>query len=228
MDKKIGIYAYARKQSQRCPNKVLRPLGNTTLCDILLDKIKEAGGKNAFFAGYDDEFRDKAGVHGVKFVKRSLNSVLVDEPITECQEFLKRVDFEYLLWVNPCTPFLKVETINKFLEDVKKNGYHPATAVVKRHNYFYFTQGEPVNLPESIKTLNTKTVMPLFEFANALYFFNREYFFKNGRYCDWKQIRLIEINDRSEVLDVDTEDDFMIVKNMWLAFNRQGIKNDKA
>ncbi len=223
--KTIGIYSYGRKQSKRCPNKILRPFGNTTLLDILLVKIKEIGGENAFFSGYEDEFKEKCEAYGVKFVRRSENSALVDEPITECQEFLKRVDFDYVLCVNACIPFLKVETIRKFIENAKENGYKPAMAVIRRHNYFYFNDGTPANFSASIKTLNTKAVTPMIEMAQALFFFNRKYFFEHGRYWDWQSVRLIELPDKSELLDVDTEDDFMIVENIWKAKNMANARS---
>ena len=215
--KTVGIYSYGRKQSQRCPNKVLRPFGETTLCDIMMAKLKEVGGENAFYAGYEEEFKEKAEAHKIKFVKRSENSVLVDAPITECQEFLKRVDYDYLLIVNTCLPFLKITTIKEFLKNTIAHDYQPAVAVSKTSNYFFSGDGVPVNFPASIKTLNTKTVTPLLELANALYFFNREYFFENGRYWDWQSVRLIELKDKSELLDVDTEDDFTIAQKVWQA-----------
>ena len=215
--KTVGIYSYGRKQSQRCPNKVLRPFGDTTLCDIMMAKLKEVGGENAFYAGYEDEFQEKAQKAGVKFVKRSEESALIDAPITKCQEFLRRVDYDYLLIVNTCLPFLKIKTIKKFLEDAIAHDYQPAVAVSKTSNYFFSSDGVPVNFPASIKTLNTKTVTPLLELANALYFFNRDYFFKNGRYWDWQSVRLIELKDKSELLDVDTEDDFTIAQKVWQA-----------
>ena len=169
--KTVGIYSYGRKQSQRCPNKVLRPFGETTLCDIMMAKLKEVGGENAFYAGHEDEFGEKAEAHKIKFVKRSENSVLIDAPITECQEFLRRVDYDYLLIVNTCLPFLKTTTIKEFLKDAIAHDYQPAVAVSKTSNYFFSGDGVPINFPASIKTLNTKTVAPLLELANALYFF---------------------------------------------------------
>ena len=39
--KTIAGIIHARKQSTRCPNKHLRPLGNTTLIDIALDKLSK-------------------------------------------------------------------------------------------------------------------------------------------------------------------------------------------
>ena len=48
----IGIFSYGRKGSERCPNKMLRTFGDTTIVDILLNKLKYFN-DNSFFAGYD-------------------------------------------------------------------------------------------------------------------------------------------------------------------------------
>ena len=108
----IGIFSYGRTQSQRCPNKMLRGFDQTTIADILLKKFSEIGG-NTFFAGHDQEFKIKCEEHGVDFVQRTLKSVTIDEPQTECLSFLHDVEYDYLLLVNGCLPFLKQETILK-------------------------------------------------------------------------------------------------------------------
>ena len=67
----------------------------------------------------------------------------------------------------------------------------------------------------TLKTLNTKTVSPIYEFANALYFFDKKFFFENGRYWDWKNVELFEINNKIELIDIDTEQDFIIAQSIW-------------
>ena len=92
----IGIFSYGRKQSQRCPNKMLRPLGNTTLVNILLEKLKTFG-DNTFFAGYDREFNEKCDEIGVSFVQITLKSVIIDENKIKVLSFLRKVNYDYIL-----------------------------------------------------------------------------------------------------------------------------------
>jgi CMP-N-acetylneuraminic acid synthetase len=66
-----------------------------------------------------------------------------------------------------------------------------------------------------MKTINSKTVQPVHEFAHALYFFERDYFFEHGRYWDWQEVRLVELADRYELIDIDTEDDFAFAEAVW-------------
>ncbi|MES1255938.1 MAG: NTP transferase domain-containing protein [Acidobacteriota bacterium] len=217
----VGVFSFGRKQSARCPNKLLRPFAGTTLADIALGKLA-AFGRHAFFAARDDEFRVKAAAHGVPFVERSEHSAIVDEPIVEVLSFLRDVSYTHLLIVNACLPLLKEETIRAFLDDAVAGGCAPAFAVARRQNHFLTLDRRPVNFPADMKTINTKTVQPLYEFAHALYFFEREYFFRQGRYWDWQEVRLVEIADRHELVDIDTEDDFTFAEALWLGTRAVG------
>ena len=210
----VGVFSFGRKSSERCPNKMLRPFGGTTLADILLQKLRILGDQ-AFFAAYEPEFREKCETHGVRHVERTLRSVSVDEPITEILSFLRDVPFSHLLIVNGCLPFLRVETIRGFLEECERGGLAPAFGVVRRQNHFIGLDRRPLNFPLNMETINSKTVQPVIEFAHALYFFERSYSFEHGRYWDWRTVRLIEMAGRDELIDIDTEEDFSFAEALW-------------
>jgi hypothetical protein len=215
----IGVFSFGRKQSQRCANKMLRPFGGTTLMDIALTKLERFGDR-AFFAGYEDEFREKCAAHGVPFVPRSLRSASIDDPITDILSFLADVPYTHLLIVNACLPFLKTETMQGFLDDCIGGGLQPAFAVIRRQNHFIAPDRQPLNFPVDMKTINTKTVQPVLEFAHALYFFEKRYFFEHGRYWDWQTVRLLEVGSRCEMVDIDTEEDFAFAEALWKGSGR--------
>jgi len=73
----------------------------------------------------------------------------------------------------------------------------------------------PLNFSIDLKNLNTKSVSPVYEFSNALYFFNRKYFLDKKRYWDWEKLRLIELENSIELIDIDTEEDFLIAESVW-------------
>ncbi len=210
----IGVFSFGRSQSQRCPNKMLRPFAGTTLVDIALEKLATFGTRG-FFAGHENAFRDKCVAHGVPFVRRSERSATIDEPITEILSFLHDVPFTHLLIVNACLPFLRAETIQGFLGDCVRGNLAPAFGVVRRQNHFISLDHRPLNFPADMKTINSKTVQPVLEFAHALYFFEKRYFFEHGRYWDWQQVRLVEMGDRFEIVDIDTEEDFAFAEALW-------------
>jgi CMP-N-acetylneuraminic acid synthetase len=210
----IGVFSFGRKQSQRCPNKMLRPFADTTLADIILSKL--AGFEpRAFFAGCEEEFRDKSARHGVPFVERDPRSAAIDEPITDILSFLRDVPYTHLLIVNGCLPFLKAATIAAFLADCQRADLAPAFAVTRRRNHFMSLDRRPLNFPADMRTINTKTVEPVLEFAHALYFFEKAYFFEHGRYWDWATVRLLETGTPHELLDIDTEEDFALAEAIW-------------
>ncbi len=210
---RIGIFSYGRVKSQRCPNKMLRPLNHSSLADILLSKLAQFGDR-AFFAGHEAEFKAKCEKHKVAFVQRTEHSASIDGPIIEVLGFLKDLPFDYYLIINGCLPFLKTQTIESFLEKVLAEKLHPMSAVTPRMNYFFEQNGKPINFSPELKTLNTKSVDPILEFANALYFFKKSHFFEHGRYWDWNTLKLFTIDEKIELLDVDTEEDFAIVESL--------------
>lgn len=215
---RVGVFSFGRVQSQRCPNKLLRPFGDTTLTDILLRKLRTFGDQ-AFFAGHEDEFRDRCDHHGVRFVPRSLHSASIDEPITQILSFLQDQPYSHFLIVNACLPFLKVSTVQAFLDGCVADAMAPAFGVIRRKNHFIGLDHRPLNFPEDLQTINSKTVTPVLEFAHALYFFERAYLFEHGRYWDWATVRLIELPDTRELVDIDTERDFEFAEALWRGTN---------
>ena len=213
---RVGVFSFGRTGSQRCPNKLLRPFGGRTLTDIVLSKLLQFPHRS-FFAAYEEEFRRKCERAGVPFVQRDQRSVLIDEPIAEILSFLQSVDYDYLLLVSPCLPFLRVETITAFLENCIAGGYRPAFSVMRRKNYFMTLDRRPLNFDPAAKTINTKAVDAVYEFAHALYFFKRRFFLDQGRYWDWGVVRLVELGDRRELIDIDTEEDFQWAERLWKA-----------
>ena len=73
----------------------------------------------------------------------------------------------------------------------------------------------PLNFSLSLKTINTKTVDSVYEFAHALYLFNKDYFFCHGKYWDWKTVELLELEGKLQLFDIDTEEDFALARNIW-------------
>jgi CMP-N-acetylneuraminic acid synthetase len=193
---------------------MLRPFVDTTLTGLMLSKLTRFGPKS-FFAGYEEEFRALCEAAGVHFVQRDLNSISIDEPIADILSFLRGVEYEYLLWINPCLPLLEVDTIRAFLDDCVAHGCRPAFPVVRRSTHFLRVDGSAVNFDATAKTLNTKTVEPIYEMAHAFYFFNRQFFLENGRYWNWDDVRIVELEDTGQLLDIDEERDFSAAERVW-------------
>ena len=215
----VAIFSFGRTDSQRCPNKMLRPLAGTTLTDILLKKFARCH-QPTFFAGYEPEFRSLCNNHGVRFVQRDERSATIDEPIVEILSFLQPLEFTHFLCVNASLPFLELDTITSFLDDCIANNSQPAFSVIRKANHLMSLDRHPLNFDITAHTINTKTVKPVLEFAHALYFFSKEYLFREGTYWDWNTVRLIELPSKLQTVDVDTEEDFRIAEALW-----NGLRN---
>lgn len=213
-NRSVAIFSFGRTGSRRCPNKMLCPFAGTTLTDILLSKFARAR-HETFFAGLEPQFEERCAHHGVRFVQRDERSATIDEPIIDVLSFLREQEFSHLLCVNASLPFLKLETIEAFLLDCMAHSYEPAFTVSRKVNHLMTLDRRPLNFELGAKTINTKTIQPVLEFAHALYFFSKEFFFREGRYWDWQSVRLQELPDKLQLVDVDTEEDFRIAEALW-------------
>jgi CMP-N-acetylneuraminic acid synthetase len=210
----IATFSFGRTQSARVPNKMLRPFAGTTLVDIALGKLAPFA-PNAFFAGYEPEFRDKCEQHGVRFVQRDERSANIDGPITEILSFLRGVEAKYFLLVSACNPFLTPAHMTRFLEDVKAGGCRPAITVRRHRKHFVTEDARGLNFSLDIKTLNTKVVQPVFELVDGLYFFEKDFFFSEGTYWKWNEVRFLDVFGDDLLVDVDTETDFAVAQALW-------------
>jgi CMP-N-acetylneuraminic acid synthetase len=153
-------------------------------------------------------------------VQRDERSATIDEPIVEIFSFLQPLEFTHFLCVNASLPFLELDTITSFLDDCIANNSQPAFSVIRKANHLMSLDRHPLNFDITAHTINTKTVKPVLEFAHALYFFSKEYLFREGTYWDWNTVRLIELPSKLQTVDVDTEEDFRIAEALW-----NGLRN---
>jgi CMP-N-acetylneuraminic acid synthetase len=108
--------------------------------------------------------------------------------------------------ISACHPFLKINTINKFIQyyiDLNLSGFFGVTG---QRNYYWNNDGQLLNKwPEEQDLLNTKAVEPTYEAAHCLYASKMESI-KNGQWVgDWKtgkNINFCNINE-FEALDID-------------------------
>ncbi len=77
--KNICLIVQARLSSQRVPNKMLRPFANTTLIDILFEKLKKSTiipKENIYLSSSEPKLKDIANKHDINIFNRSKESFL--------------------------------------------------------------------------------------------------------------------------------------------------------
>jgi CMP-N-acetylneuraminic acid synthetase len=213
----IAALVAVRKNSQRCPEKMLRPFAGTTLVDISLKRLAALQGfSKRYFAAHEDVFLEKARAYDVTSIRRSHRSANIDEPINQIHDYLQDVDEDHIMWINSCNVFLTPETIERARKCFLEKGSRSMTAVVLNRNWFYWPEtGKPINNLDPTN-VSTKSTPPLYEVVHAFHIFDRKYFLKNSAY--WRNEAgdpALFVIPENENFDIDTEWEFELTEALY-------------
>lgn len=224
-DKKdVAILIQARLSSQRCPQKMIRPFADTTLMDITLQKLKDSNipNENIWCSVYEPELKDLCSKYPFNLFERSEKSAKSEgTPMTEIYEWWNKIPHKYVVMINACCPFIKVETIERFFEDYLKTDKDGMFAVMDKKNYFWNEDGTFLT-PLKEGVMNTKTAKIIKEAAHCLYAGSLENIGKGiwmGDFNKPNDIKLWSIEE-NECLDIDYEWQFKMCESLY-----KGLKN---
>ena len=214
--KTLAAIIHARKDSTRCPNKHLRDLNGTTLIDIALENLSKLDVDEKYLAVYDQELKDKI-IDGVEILHRDYDSVAPGNCHHSIYyKHLNNVESEFIVNYNPCQPFLQVDKLNHCIRVFKESRMKSMITVKKNRNFFWnMSEGrEPVNFQPNDR-LSTTAGPWLYEATHSLVFYEKNYMLK-----EWELFPNTKDNphpliidwSEQELLDVDTETDFKIVR----------------
>tara|TARA_Y100001937_G_scaffold126169_1_gene194772 strand:+ start:298 stop:963 length:666 start_codon:yes stop_codon:yes gene_type:complete len=214
--KTLAAIIHARKDSTRCPNKHLRDLNGTTLIDIALENLSKLDVDEKYLAVYDQELKDKI-IDGVEILHRDYDSVAPGNCHHSIYyKHLNNVKSEFIVNYNPCQPFLQVDKLNHCIRVFKESRMKSMITVKKNRNFFWnMSEGrEPVNFQPNDR-LSTTAGPWLYEATHSLVFYEKNYMLK-----EWELFPNTKDNphpliidwSEQELLDVDTETDFKIVR----------------
>ena len=215
--KTIAGIIHARKQSTRCPNKHLRPLGNTTLIDVALDKLSKLDLDEKYLAVYDQELKDKV-IDGVKILHRKYDSVAPGNAHHSIMyRHLKGVKSDYIMNYNPCQPFLQIDKLQQIITLFKYSTFDSMITVKKERNFFWDKDENPINFKQDDR-LSTTSGPWVYSATHSLVFYKKQYMLDNWElFPNEKENPKPFIVDWSEqeLIDVDTETDFKLVESLW-------------
>ena len=218
--KDICIVVQARLGSQRVPNKMLRPFAGTTLTDILFDKLKQSKiipKNNIYFSAYEQELKDVARKHKINTFYRSKESAFSEgEPLTEIYEWHDQLPYKYVVLISACNPLLKIETIDKFIEEFIQAEEEGGFAVFEKKTYYWNKQGNSITDWKGATIMNTKFVEPIYEAAHCLYA-SRLDIIKDGCWMDtnYPPKPKLFVMDELEAFDIDYEWQFKIGEQLY-------------
>mgnify|MGYP003680150076 FL=1 len=111
----VCVVVQARLGSQRVPGKMIRSFANTTLMDIIFEKIQSSQiiPKQNFYASlYEDELKEIAHKWDMNIFHRSEASANSEgTPLTEMYEWWDKLPYKYCILINACAPFFELSTI---------------------------------------------------------------------------------------------------------------------
>lgn len=215
--KTLAVIIHARQKSTRCPNKHLRPLNQVgdNLLDIALNKVRDLKNvQEKYLAAAEDAIKDRF-IPGVSILHREYASVAPGNAHHSIMyKHLENVKSDYICNYNPCQPFMTVKNIQKVIDWFKTCKYDSAITVARERNFFWGNDLEPVNFKSSDR-LSTTSGPSLLVATHSLVFYKKDYMLNNWELfsntvndpypyqIDW---------DEEELVDVDTELDFKLVK----------------
>lgn len=226
--KTIAVILHARKDSTRCPNKHLRDIGGTTMIDIAIDKVSKLKNiEEVYLAAFDQELIDKAD-NKIDILKREYDSVAPGNAHHSIMyRHLKNVKSDYIINVNACQPFLDVDKIQKVIDWYKSSPHESAITVKKTKNWYWNDDSLPLNFKPNDR-LSTTGGPSVLEATHSLVMFKKKYMLDNWELfpnlvkepytyiVDWPE---------EELIDVDTELDFKLVKLVYKDRNRHTVES---
>ena len=211
----ISIFLNVRQSSTRCKNKMLRPFCGSTLIDICLEKLHELNNYKVYYGAHEDELLEKASPYKfLNIIKRSYESAHSHNDGKLIFEMLNQINTKWVLWINPCTPFLKMSTVKRALDEFLEIDNNSLTSAKKVFGWIYDSKGNPITNKEN--NIATQDSDYLFEVAHAFHIYERKNMLDNGElWTNQKgdphlfEIPYIESND------IDTENDFVKVESLF-------------
>lgn len=218
----IAFIVQARLNSQRVPQKMIRPFGGLNLFAIALDKLLESKiipAINIFGSVYEPELVSVLEERGLNYWNRSEESANEDEDIKLIYEWHNKLPakYKYVVLISGCNPLLKVETIDKFVEQFVLQPEDNLFAVTEKKTYYWDQSGKMITpWPESQKIMNTKTVEPVYEAAHCLYASDLDLIEKEQFMVDFSKenLKLFKI-DELEAFDIDYEWQFKAAELLY-------------
>jgi CMP-N-acetylneuraminic acid synthetase len=223
---KVLFIIQARLNSERVPNKMLRPFGDTNLFSLSLDKVKQSDIplEQFYVSVHEKKLKDIATEKGIQIYNRSYESSNEERDISILYEWWDKFPhYEYCILINSCNLFLEVDTINQFLHTFINSEHEGLFGVFPKKQYYWDKNGELVTkwVPET-NVMNTKLVETIYEAAHSLYA-GRLDLIGRGKWMGdppytMNNPALYTISE-FEALDIDYEWQFDLYTSYWLKLN---------
>ena len=220
---KVCLITSARLNSQRLPNKMLKPFDDSTLFDICLAKMSNIHYIDKYAIVYEPELIEAASKYPeINTFIRSKESAEADGPVSLIWDWaLDPVFMEYthFIYINSCLPCLSQKSIIRFINSFSASVFDNMFAVKKIKDYIWNDCGELIYPDYPVTMMNTKdpNLKEIFIAAHCLYGGTLEGVRNNLQLGNFTKDNpaLYTIDSKFELLDVDDEEDFRIAEGVY-------------
>jgi len=211
-EKRVGVFLPGRLASERLPNKLILPLGESCLWDMACKKLNNLPDDiDKYVLCHEKELINIAAKYdNLKIIVRGEDTIYIDGPLIKIFKDLKDVESTHLLFLNGCLSFLKADTIVKSINDFKKSKYDYGTSVKLYKNWLWDKVNRTLT-DIDYKTLSTKEIPDYYEAAHCFHIFNKDNFFKDGQMLVENEIMKLVV-PKEETIDVDDYADYQYAK----------------
>jgi CMP-N-acetylneuraminic acid synthetase len=209
--RKIGVFIPGRLSSERLPNKLILPLGESNLWDMACRKLNDLPDEyNKYALCSDWQLMEIAEKYpNITVIERDEDTAKAEGPLQYIFRGMRDVEDTHLMFLNPCLSFLKGDTILRALEEFDRSGADYATSVKPLQNWLFDEDGDNINKID-YERLTTKEIRPIYQAAHCFHIFKREDFFNDGMMLK-PGLQMIKI-PHEETIDVDTKEDYEYAK----------------
>jgi CMP-N-acetylneuraminic acid synthetase len=207
---KLGVFIPGRLSSERLPNKLILPIGESSLWEMACKKLEQLPRKYEKYAlCYDKELVDIASKYDIKVILRDRETAKAEGPLNYIFKDMNHTNCTHLMFLNPCLSFLSADTIIESLEIFEREEMDYATSVKPLQNWLFDKKADPIN-DINYERLTTKEISPIYQAAHCFHIFNTKNFFDDGQMLK-EGHGLISVPEE-ETIDVDTYDDYAYAK----------------
>jgi CMP-N-acetylneuraminic acid synthetase len=223
----IAFIVQARLNSQRVPQKMIKPFAGTNLFGLILDKLLQSEvipSENIIASVHEDELFEEANTkRNIRTFKRSYDSANNDNDIKKIYEWHNKLPHKYCVLISGCNPLLSVSTIDAFVRQFVEQEEENLFAVFEKKTYYWNKEGALITpWPEDQTIMNTKAVEPVNEAAHVLYA-SRMDLIKDERFMgDFEKpggIKLFKM-DELEAFDIDYPWQFEVGEMLYEKFKK--------
>lgn len=178
MSKKIVAMIPARLGSKRIPKKNIRYMGDKPLIQYPIDLAKNSGRFDSVWVNTESkelgQIAEKMGIHFHQRPDELANDQATNREFT--YEFFEKHECDYVVMINPTSPLLRKETMDKFLDYVEENDFDTILSVISEKEETFY-KGKPLNFTFD-KKINSQLLEPIETVCWALTAWKRETFMK--------------------------------------------------